>query len=129
MLCQVGEPLMAGEENALVWHPSHPSTYVDLQPLPAGSAGDDGAEEPNLPAWKIPVRKELAGKYRSPSEVDHQKAVPVVLSEEFRGVRMEQDISEGNSAICGTCIHRIFAAFDPAGEREEMVERAARIID
>ena len=129
VLCHVGEPLMAGEENALVWHPSHPSTYVDLQPLPAGSAGDDGAEEPDLPAWKIPVQKELAGKYRSPSEVDHQKAVPVVLSEEFRGVRMEQDISEGNSAICGTCIHRIFAAFDPAGDREEMVARAARIID
>ena len=41
---------------------------------------------------------------------------------------MEENIPEGKSDVCGTCIHRIFAAFDPAGDREQMVDMAGRII-
>ena len=124
-LCDAGiGPVWKGNDYAL-WHSGHPSRYFDLQ------GADEGAssEERPLRPWPVPAEMTLPDKYISPSQAGHQASVPARLSEAFRGVRMEENIPEGKSDVCGTCIHRIFAAYDPEADRKEMVDMAAGIID
>ena len=95
-----------------------------------------------LAAWEIPEKKAFRDKYLSPSHFDQTagaSSIPFDLSEQFHGEKMVQNIqgdidddgaasTEDKSARCGTCIHRIFAAFDPDRDRTELVAMAARLI-
>ena len=126
-LCKAGgEPSLKGSDFT-IWHSGHPSKYFDLA-LPEEENEETEQTVIPLSPWPVPEEKKFGPKYLSPSQADHQAAVPATLSEVFRGVRMEENIPEGKSDVCGTCIHRIFAAFDPAGDRKEMVDMAGRII-
>ena len=128
--------------NALLWHPEHPSAFYNLQQ-------QENAAEPEarpLKAWAIPEKKKASDKYVSPSlsgrqkeDAGEKKGRDVDLTGLFHGKKMEQNIQgeiEENStsptnnkiALCGTCVHHIFAAFDPDGGKEKMVEMAGRII-
>lgn len=125
MQCKAGcDPSLVGNDFYL-WHSGHPSAYIELQ-LPEDVENQD-AREP-MP-WVVPEQKDFGEKYLSPSKSGHQGKVQATLSEEFRGVEMEQNIPDDKTDICGTCIHHIFAAYDMDADRKEMVDMAARIID
>ncbi len=131
VLCNAGSFSDTGNPE-LVWHPKHPSTYSVLQ------APEEEENEPgdrNLKAWKLPSEPAPNDKYISPSQAGSKKqavgspSIPVKFKEEpFHGERMVQNIQDDMNTLCGTCIHRIFAAFDPEGNRNEMAEMAGRII-
>ncbi len=137
--CQYSWPVFCGaagtpdsdqNRNRFNWNDEHLSDYMDL-PLP--DEDDTSAERP-LTAWAVPGKKEGANKYRSPSLADDRHAPVADLSRVFQGSKMEQHIQSEDddskkAAICGTCIHRIFAAYDPDGDRKEMEETARRIIE
>ena len=102
-----------------------PSKVYDLT-LPENT--EEKVDRP-LRTWRVPEEKDFGPKYQSPSLADHKADVPVTLSEgDLRGARMEQDIPKGMSDVCGTCIHRIFAAYDLDADRKEMEDMAGRII-
>ena len=118
--------------NALQWHPNHPSTLFDLQePEKPKEVQEDANEtetkDKELKAWKVPAKPDSNDKYISPSQAG-TSSIPVRLKELFHGEKMVQNIHDAVDTLCGTCIHRIFAAFDPDGDRNEMVEMAGRII-
>ena len=128
----------AGELSAqgFVWHPQHPSQFVDLSSMEYESINqkeeDDLAkDEPTiLQPWKIPSAPTGSDKYLSPSLSGHKSSVSVTLTEVFRGEKMLRNIqgAEGDDALCGTCVHHIFAAYNPERDRTDMVEMADRII-
>ena len=122
----------------LLWHAKHPSNYYEL-PLP----GEEMTQQViPLTPWRVPEEKTYGDKYISPSQqkpAAGTQSIPVVLTELFCGDKMIQniqgDIEENDETtpddkrtICGTCIHRIFAAYDPARDRAELVAMAGRII-
>ena len=144
--CNVGKSLNQGKTE-LVWHPAHPSTYFILQPDSTSEGENEAVKsmERELKAWRVPSKLDLNDKYISPSRVGHQRptarttSIPVVLSELFRGEKMVLSIqgdlnddsttaTENKSTRCGTCIHRIFAAYDPNRDRAELIAVADRII-
>ena len=125
-----GTPDPDPNRNWFNWHDVHLSEYADL-PLPEE---EDVPTERPLAAWVVPGKKEGASKYRSPSLADDSHAPVTDLSSVFQGSKMEQHIQSEDddskkAAICGTCIHRIFAAYDPDADRKEMEETARRIIE
>ena len=121
LLCKAGCLI----DEAFVWHPRY---LFNLVELPSTEISEE-SEVQSLKPWSFPEKKPSSDKYISPSKAGHQVPEKVTLSEKFVGAAMEENIPKGQSDICGTCIHRIFAAFDPDGDRREMVEMAARIID
>lgn len=136
-----GETPVLGDNGLTLWHPEYPSTFCDIQE-PEES---DMQEDRQLQAWAVPERKDYGDKYKSPSRHDDKASSSdskpsANLSEVFRGEKMVQHISgeeseaegsgtDNKSTRCGTCIHHIFAAFDPDGKREEMEGMAGRIIE
>ncbi len=135
----VDNPVL-GEDGFVLWHSKYPSAYTDIQE-PEALETQEGREPQR---WEVPEAKDFGCKYKSPSRHDDKSSVsgsgPVVFTEMFRGEKMVQNISgEENEADeadtdnirarCGTCIHHIFAAYDPEGDRKEMVEMAGRIIE
>ena len=139
VLCNAGESLEGRTE--LLWHSAHPSTYFVLQKPESAIQSKDGA----LEAWDVPSKRDPDDKYISPSRAGQQKpaagvpSTPVALTDLFNGKKMIQNIQgdieeseaaspENKSALCGTCIHRIFAAYDPGRDRAELVAIAGRII-
>lgn len=123
--CNAGcDPVRNGNDFCL-WHSAHPSTFIELQSPEEIKNQEAGEPKP----WVVPKQKEFGEKYLSPSKAGHQGKVKATLSEEFRGVKMVQNIPDDKSDICGTCIHHIFAAYDMDADRKEMVDMAARIID
>jgi ATP-dependent exoDNAse (exonuclease V) beta subunit len=132
VLCgAAGTPDPDPNRNQFNWHDKHLSEYMDL-PLPE----EDGTStERTLRAWAVPGKKEeKANKYRSPSLADGHHAPVAILSNKYRGSKMEQHIQSedddsGKAAVCGTCIHRIFAAYDPYKDRKEMEKMARGIIE
>jgi ATP-dependent exoDNAse (exonuclease V) beta subunit len=127
-------PLLCGagvlSNQRFEWHPQHQFSFVDLTPIADEPDNQTNDEPTTLHAWTIPSTPTGSDKYISPSLSGHQSLNPVTLTEVFRGERMLQNIQEedGNEALCGTCIHHIFAAYDPDRNREEMVGMAGRII-
>ena len=127
-------PLLCGagklSNQKFEWHPQHQICFVDLTSIADESNNQTNDEPTILQTWKIPSASTGADKYISPSQSGHQSLNSVTLTEVFRGEKMLQNIQEegSNEALCGTCIHHIFAAFDPDRDRKEMVEMAGRII-
>ena len=127
-----------------LWHTDHLSAYYDLQVLPEES--DQNGTEPQ--AWAIPVKTDFGDKYQSPSKHDRKKSDPdttcsvskqVTLTDVFQGKGMihnipndknEKEDSDTDNIVtrCGTCIHHIFAAYNPNSDKVDMVQMADRII-
>lgn len=130
-----------GDEGYTLWHCKYPSAFFDI----TEPEESDTQEDRMLRAWEVPERVNDGDKYKSPSRHDDKASSSdskpsANLSEVFRGEKMVQHISgeeseaegsgtDNKSTRCGTCIHHIFAAFDPDGKREEMEEMAGRIIE
>ena len=122
------------ENGFALWHSKHASSFFDLPIQDAPEQQENSQPQ----AWAVPKEKKREDKFKSPSSSGPQKSDSqpagekkygnVHLSEVFRGEKMMQDIKE-DSARCGTCIHRIFAAYDPDADRKEMEETARRIIE
>ncbi|MBR6284002.1 MAG: UvrD-helicase domain-containing protein [Muribaculaceae bacterium] len=70
-------------------------------------------------------------KYLSPSvlTLPEGEAVDVEVVARFGDRISHGSVSEELEAIFGTCIHNIFAVYDPAASREENITRAKRIRD
>ena len=122
-----------------LWHTDHPSAYYDLQVLPEES--DQNGTEPQ--AWAISVKTDFRDKYQSPSKHDNKDqdsgSKPVRFTEAFQGTEMNHNIpnvksekedSDTDNIVtrCGTCIHHIFAAYNPDSDKVDMVQMADRII-
>ena len=124
-----------------LWHSDYPSTLMDL-PSPEKQTETQEEEKPRK-AWTVPEEKDdYEKKFKSPSKHDDKAtaidARKVILTEVFKGEKMVQDIggeengTAGNDnriTLCGTCVHRIFAAYNPDGDQAEMVQMAKRIIE
>ena len=125
--------------NALLWHQNYPSTYYELQVLPEES--NQKVTQPQ--AWEIPVKIDYRDKYQSPSKHDNKDqdsgSKPVRFTEAFQGKGMvhsipndknEKEDTDSDNIVtrCGTCIHHIFAAYNPDGDKADMVKMADRII-
>lgn len=121
LLCNAGCQTCDGD---FIWHPDY---LFDTMELTSSEISGE-TEVRTLEPWSFPKKKTFSDKYVSPSKAGHQAPARVILSEKFLGDRMEENIPKDQSDICGTCIHRIFAAFDPDVDRKEMEEMAARII-
>lgn len=136
----VKDPVL-GDEGFALWHSKYRSAFFDIAEPEESDTQDDRA----LHAWEVPERVNDGDKYKSPSRHDDKASSSdpkpsAILTEVFRGEKMVQHISgeeseaegtrtDNKSTRCGTCIHHIFAAFDPDGKREEMEEMADRIIE
>ena len=71
-------------------------------------------------------------KYLSPSmlaPIDGQIVDVKVVAHLSENRMKHDDVKEENEATFGTCIHNIFAVFDPTVSREENIARAKRIRD
>ena len=132
--CKAGINEGPTDEGFLLWHAAHPSVLVEL---PAPEAPEE-PEEIVLEPWAVPEEKDFGKKYRSPSKAGHSEegakpvdrsSRPVKLKEVFRGVKVVQDVRPDDSDVCGTCVHDIFAAYDPARGHAEMVSMAADLVD
>ncbi len=137
--CNAGGNPVLGDNGFTLWHSNHPSFYVDI-PEPEEPDTQEGRQ---LQAWEIPEEKDFGDKYISPSRHDNKATSfpnSVILTEIFQGERMVHNISgeeeeadetgtDSKSARCGTCIHHVFAAYNPERDRGEMVEMARRIIE
>ena len=142
----VGKDVPSSVGNSFtLWHSDHPSTYIDL-PLPEPTEISNG-KQPQT--WKVPKKVVFDDKYQSPSRHDRNKAEPVsvdsgskpvTFTEAFQGKGMihnipnndknEKEDSDTDNIVtrCGTCIHHIFAAYNPDGDKSDMVQMADRII-
>ena len=132
-------PVPIGDRFTL-WHSAHPSTFIDL-PLPETSNSQEGKQPQK---WTVPELKNHDEKYQSPSTLAHgrkdgNEPFKPIVSEAFLGKKMENNLitteddnetddSSIHSAF-GTCVHHIFAAFDPASPRDQMIAMAERIIN
>ena len=133
MGCDAGINRGLSEKGFLLWHDDYPSYYTEL-PLPEEA---EDLKEIILAPWKVPEAPEgIKKKYRSPSKVgkkdessSEKPSWKVELSEVIRGKKIEQNVPKEDSAVCGTCVHDIFAAFDPAREHGDLVSMAQGIID
>jgi ATP-dependent exoDNAse (exonuclease V) beta subunit len=126
MLCNAAVNNDPVDDKFALWHPNFPSTLIEL-PLPDEA---EGQEASGLHPWTFaePSGEAARDKYQSPSLSGHQTSVPVTLTEVFKGEKMVQNITGEESAISGTCVHHIFAAYNPDMDRNEMTEMAKRII-
>ena len=107
---------------------------------PWGQAGfeADCCRIANLSVTAPPARKAVSTsalpptgshgkKYVSPSKLD--SAVPVALTEVYKGDEMKHAIDDDHSAECGTCVHDFFAAYSSEVSDADNLTVAKRLID
>lgn len=130
-------PVPAGY-SFILWHTDHPSAFFDLQDI---NKPNQDVGQPK--AWKIPETIVFDDKYQSPSKHDNKGqdsgSKPVRFTEAFQGKEMNHSIPNDKSekedtdtdniiTRCGTCIHNIYAAYNPDSDKADMVQMADRII-
>ena len=118
-------PVLCG---AGLFHQDHQYKSVELQsPIPELTDDTQSSIQP-IVTWEVPEIKAKDEKYKNPSLLSEEK-IRVSLTEVFRGEKMVQNIEKEESAECGTCVHRIFAAYRPDRDKKEMIQMADRIIE
>ena len=95
------------------------------EPLPEQEAAE---EKPEMELYSGEVeRNEYPDKYVQPSRC-HSDASKVVLEEMFAGEKIDCKIASTDYDTCGTCIHNIFAAYNPDLGHDANVSTAERLI-